>query len=425
MRVAVIIPTTNGPAPVLKLTRLVQAPRSVMRTQDDYRPLPPSSRYHAFIQPGGPLAEQIGLGEGQCELRLGAPVETGRSWELPVALAHWVQSAGHHLDPEAAELVVWATGALDNDLSVLSQHYHLSAKLERSEQLLQSWLDRGVPVLLLLPEEIKRTDSLMGPLVTDRKVRDLSAAIAAIAAMQPKAMVTSPVIGALQPAQRRQLLVAGMAALLLSAAYWLSTGLLPTVTANQLEGNDAAILAAPGTDEEARSPPLELAEADPALDPVSAQPPVQPRRSTSGLSVPEDVATPVVAFTALVSPRIILEQAPQGAVCRSVLFGETAPQRVDLIDVEGMFHAVADGDMCGLVFYLPESASEVADIILPPALTDLILPSDRQARFSLAPGEEQLFRLRARLPARIEADVGMPRFGRDPVQFRLIIENRR
>lgn len=68
MRVCVTVPTTDGPAPILRLTRLVQAPRSVMRTQDDYRPLPLSGRYHAFVQTGGALANRMGYGAAQFEL---------------------------------------------------------------------------------------------------------------------------------------------------------------------------------------------------------------------------------------------------------------------------------------------------------------------------------------------------------------------
>ena len=69
MRICVIVPTTEGPATILRLSRLLQAPRSVMRTQDDYRPLPPSARYHAFVQPGGPLANRIGFQPGPAMVR--------------------------------------------------------------------------------------------------------------------------------------------------------------------------------------------------------------------------------------------------------------------------------------------------------------------------------------------------------------------
>jgi hypothetical protein len=423
MRVAVIIPTTDGPAPILKLTRLAQAPRSVLRTQDDYRPLPPSSRYHAFIQAGGPLAEWIGLGDGQFELRLGAPVETGRSWELPAALAHWVQSAGHRLDPEAAELVVWATGALDNDLALLGQDYHLPTKLERSAALLQYWLDRGVPVLVLLPQEVPRSASPMGPLVSVRQVRDLAEAIAAMRSAMP---AIGPVTSPAPSVRRRRILLAGTAALVLSAVVWLSAGLRPTGTANDLAVIDAAISAAPATaEEEARSAPLELATAAPAPDPASAQPSEPRQRSQPDAPSPADVSTPVVAAAELVFPRLVLAQAPEGSSCRSVLFGEMAPARADRIAEDGVFHAVVDGELCGLGFHLPQSGTEAADIMLPSALADLILPSDRQVRFSLAPGQDRHFRLRTGLPARIEVDVGMTRSGRDPVPFRVIIETRR
>jgi hypothetical protein len=145
MQVCVIVPTTDGPAPILRLTRLAQAPRSVMRTQDDYRPLPPSARYHAFVQVGGALANRIGYGAGQFELMLGGMVETGRSWELPAAIAHWLHEQGHELGTDAPDLLVWATGALDNDLYLLQQDYHLARKLDESAACLQEALRQTAP----------------------------------------------------------------------------------------------------------------------------------------------------------------------------------------------------------------------------------------------------------------------------------------
>lgn len=416
MRVAVIIPTTDGPAPILKLTRLMHAPRSVLRTQDDYRPLPPSSRYHAFIQPGGSLAERIGIKSGQFELRLGAPVETGRSWELPAALVHWVQSAGHILDPETAELVVWATGSLDNDLSVLSHDYHLPTKLERSEAMLQSWLDRGIPVLLLLPGEVTLTASLTGPMVTARRVQGLSDAIAA---MQPTALDEGPVISTLQSVWRHPLLLVGTAALLLSAVFWLSAGPQQTGAANDLEPIDAGSLAVPVMVEEALS-------TQPALAPdgTGVKPSAQPQPPFHEASNKESHSGPITASATIVYPEIVLELAPAGSSCRAVLFSQTAPQRVDLIAVEGTFRAIADGDVCALEFRLPAIAANAADIRMSSALTDLLLPSDRQVHFFLAPGEDRRFRLRARLPARIETDVAVTRSGHDPEPLRVIIERR-
>ena len=421
MRVAVIIPTTNGPAPILKLTRLMHAPRSVLRTQDDYRPLSPSSRYHAFIQPGGSLAERIGLESGQFELRLGAPVETGRSWELPAALAHWVQSAGHSLDPETAELVVWATGALDNDLLVLSHDYHLPTKLERSEALLQSWLDRGIPVLLLLPGEVTRTASLTGPLVTARRVQDLSDAIAA---MQFGAPDEEPLIRTTQSVRRRPVLLAGSAALLLSAVFWFSAGSPPTGIANDLEPIDTAPFAARGTAEEVLSPRPDGAQKGLLIDGTEAQPSEQPLPPSREASLQEGPSGPVFGPVIVLYPEIVLEQAPAGSSCQSVLFGETAPQRVDLFAVEGTFRAIADRDVCALAFRLPDIAPEAAEIRMPSALTDLFLPSDRQVHFFLAPGEERRFRLRAQLPTHIETDVAVTRSGHDPAPFHLIIDRR-
>jgi len=421
MRVAVIIPTTDGPAPILKLTRLVQAPRSLMRTQDDYRPLPPSARYHAFIQPGGPLAERIGPGGGQFELRLGAPVETGRSWELPVALGHWLLARGNSLDAEEPELVIWATGALDNDLSVLPQDYHLATKLDRSAAMLNGWLDRGVPVLLLLPEEVDVSAALRHPRVSLHRVKALAEAITVIETRQPLVGESGPVISAPKPARRRQLVLAGAAGLMLSALFWLFAGSPPAGTANETAVLELASLPAPATPEVADIRQPDAGES--AFDPAGDHRPEREPRFPAATARPEVVAASAPEAVSAVLPRLILEHAPDGGSCRSVLFGEDAPRRAELIAVEGAFQAVAAGDLCGLAFHLPGNAMDAAEIMLPPELAELILPSDRQARFMIAPGENRRVRLRAVLPARIEAEVTVTfRTGRDPVRLRVVIE---
>jgi hypothetical protein len=311
MRVAVIIPTTDGPAPILRLTRLAQAPRSVLRTQDDYRPLPPSSRYHSFIQAGGPLSGRIGIGDGQFELRLGATVETGRSWELPTALAHWLQSAGHQIDPEMPELVIWATGALDNDLSVLSQDYHLSTKLERSVAHVREWLDNGVPVLLLLPEEVKLDAFLTSPLITVQRVQNLAESIAAIKAIEPEPVDDGSVISALQkPARRYPLRLTGAAILFLTMVLWLFEILPPAKTANDARTTELVILAKPETEDhaEARNQVEIVSSAAPSPSPQL------PRVTEDVVSQP--VAPPHLGTELADLPMLVLEYAPEGANCR-------------------------------------------------------------------------------------------------------------
>jgi len=406
----VIIPTTQGPASVLRLTALAQAPRSVLRTQDDYRPLPPSSRYHAFIQPGGALAERIGLGNGQFELRLGAAVETGRSWELPVALAHWLDVQGHQLDHDRAELVIWATGALDNDLRVLAQDYHLATKLDRSQDLLNTWLDRAVPVLALVPQVTLPPEDLVRLGLSCHVVADFGEATAAVGRALIGKTPSEPAESQDQPATPVRLRsfatggFIGVALLSLLALMFLpgpqqapdaeAAQIVETVTAPENQEEDAA------------------AAKDTVLDAVV----IVGGLYGSGLetAAPENVLSDLL-------PWLFLEHAPPGSSCRSVLFGASEALMTELQPTAEEFGQASSRQLCKIGFTLPDTASEPVEIVLPSALLDQILRSDRRGSVALQPGESRQFRMQADLPDTIEAEVGVTSAGADPMRLRIAL----
>ena len=168
MRIAIIVPTTAGPSLIRKLRPLHTAPRSLVFTQSDYKPLEISARYNDFLQPGGPLAGALGMEDTRFELRLSARVESGRSWELPVALAHWALAQGHEIVSDKADMVIWATGALDSDLSIIAQDYHLDSKIAQSRASVAETLRPGGQALLLTPEpctggQLRNTPALRAP----------------------------------------------------------------------------------------------------------------------------------------------------------------------------------------------------------------------------------------------------------------------
>jgi hypothetical protein len=316
-------------------------------------------------------------------------------------------------------LVIWATGALDNDLSVLSEDYHLSIKLERSEELLRAWLDNGVQVLLLLPEQLKLAASLTSQLVTDRKVRNLEEAIAAINAIEPKTVGDGSVNSGRHPALRHPLLLAGAAILFSTMLLWQFAILPPAEPSVDAGTTELAIPAEPEMEDHTESRKHVEIVSSAAPSPISQLP-----------RVTEDAVSPTMAPPNLRSgladlPMLVLEYAPDGANCRSLLFGDGALRRSDISVVDGMLHAVVEGDVCGLRFHLPAVASGSAEIMLPVALADLILPSDRALGFLLAPGEDRRFRLKALLPMRINADVGVTQSGYERVQVSLVIESKK
>lgn len=385
MRVCVTVPTTDGPAPILRLTRLVQAPRSVMRTQDDYRPLPPSGRYHAFVQTGGALANRMGYGAAQFELRLGKVVETGRSWELPAAIAHWLQAEGHELDADTPDLLVWATGALDNDLHLLPQDYHLERKLHQSVACLQKVLKDGIRVLLILPESIALPPELQFPNLELHIVDDLAAAVEVLqdglyfpgvrSASYPLQSETNP---------RRSRMVTRTFAVL-SILLGLIT--LFSFTAgnwgvNLQEGSEAGLVE-PG--------PTEIDIADVKISEVVPISAVSAGPSQEGQDL----------------PTLVLEYAPVGGNCQAVLFGSRTPERRDLLPEAGAYPAIRLTGLCGIGFRLSEAASTSVEVMLPLDLSVLVLPSDLRPRLQLQSGETQMLRLRATLPDALDMQIGL------------------
>jgi len=152
MRVKIIIPTTNGPSVVHGITRLFRLPLSQVVTIDDFVPdIELTRRYHALTDIGGPLRDLIDLADSRYELCLDTKPEMGRSWELPVAIAHWALDRGHELVTDEADLVVWATGVIGTGGKITPEDYHISRKLDAMEDKLANWLQGKKEALFLLP----------------------------------------------------------------------------------------------------------------------------------------------------------------------------------------------------------------------------------------------------------------------------------
>jgi len=421
MRVAVIIPTTQGPAPILKLTQLVHAPRSVLRTQDDYRPLPPSSRYHAFIQPGGPLAERIGLVNTQFEMRLGAQVETGRSWELPVAIAHWLVAKGHQLDAEAPDLVVWATGALDNDLCVLQQSYHLETKLDHSSEMLETWFNKGVPILALLPQSMPPERPPERYSANYKKVVDFEASISAISRLISEARQAPPVRGGTPPSWRSGIFGAGLASVTTIALVWFvdaaamfgrtapSGQAIPSAQADM--GIEAPLL-----DAETPESALPFDEASQRREASTTPLQIINREATDLIAEAElEVGNPTSAIDSDIEglakglqstlPALLLAYAPDSSNCRAVLFGSVEASLEVYLAGEDGYWAVPQGDLCWFGFSLPAGTPDAQEVMLPQSLLELVIASDRRQRFQLSPGDTSVFRLRNDIPASLEAEI--------------------
>lgn len=158
LSVLVVIPTTRGPLRLRTLNPRPGLPAPAAFADGDYRPLPWSADYARLCAPGGPLA-RLDVPRTPHELRLSGSFDAGRSWEVPVCLAHGLAARGHRLaaEPAQADLILWATGAVDLDLAVLPGDYALLDKIERSRALLAEAPD--VPLAVLLPEGPERASA--------------------------------------------------------------------------------------------------------------------------------------------------------------------------------------------------------------------------------------------------------------------------
>ncbi|QRE74900.1 hypothetical protein [Methylobacterium aquaticum] len=344
--ILVVVPTTGGPVVLRSLKRRPGLPAPAAFAAGDYRPLPWSGDYARLAAAGGPLSLLAGGdagGEaGSCELRLSASFDAGRSWEVPVSLAHGLVARGHTLaaDPGAADLVLWATGAVDLDLAVLPGDYALLDKLARSRDLLA--VAARADLAVLLPEgpeaEAARAFRALGraraPVILP--AASVQAALAALARPEP---ASAPAAG------RRPALVAALVALLTAAA---------------LAAGFAMLRARPEADR-----PV-VAAATPA--------PVEP--GTAIAPAPDPVAgAAVVAELA----------APAGSTCRRVAFGADPPVRRPVpAEAPGRLRASRLApDLCGLAFRatLPGARVTVGPELAAAALPPIRLPDGAQAYF--------------------------------------------
>lgn len=148
--ILVIIPTTAGPLRLRSLTPRPGLPAAAAFADGDYRPLPWSADYAGLCAPSGPLARFTQADLPPHELRLTGSFDAGRSWEVPVCLTHGLIARGHRLaaEPAQADLILWATGAVDRDLAVRPGDYALLDKIERCRALLAEAPDAALAVLL-------------------------------------------------------------------------------------------------------------------------------------------------------------------------------------------------------------------------------------------------------------------------------------
>ena len=158
-RVHVFIATTEGPVAVQKITAEDPDVPSVVCLDGTTEILPISRDYTRFVDRGTGLVARL-TGHGAYRLDLDRPVDGGRSWQLPVLLAHLLDAEHRLAGPEEpAGLTLLATGEVDREQRVRSVG-GLERKLSAARALIERHVENGPPLVVLVPDDGEAHDLL-------------------------------------------------------------------------------------------------------------------------------------------------------------------------------------------------------------------------------------------------------------------------
>lgn len=150
-RVRVFIATTEGPVAVQKITAEDPDVPSVACRDGTTEVLAISRDYTRFVDRGTGLVARL-TGHGAYRLDLDRPVDGGRSWQLPVLLAHLLEAEGRLAGPEeAADLTLLATGEVDREQRVRPVG-RIEEKLNAARALVDDHAGDDRPLVVLVPE---------------------------------------------------------------------------------------------------------------------------------------------------------------------------------------------------------------------------------------------------------------------------------
>ncbi|MGL4236179.1 hypothetical protein [Tabrizicola sp.] len=359
-----MVPTTGA---VLHLCALVPRPglpHGAAFAQGDYRPLALSADYRALAGPEGPIARYLGAAITPHELRLSGAPDGGRSWEVPVALAHLLLSKGWTLakPEEPADLTLWATGAVDLDMRLLPGDYGLERKVDVSKAELAA---AGKTVVAVLPPgsgqdaALARLNDLGIRTLKPEKLDEVLSVLTYAPEVVPAAASSPP------PRRANMRMIAGASAI---AAAFVAVAVIQLTDRT---GPDVNVVDQPDEPETPVGGTTEIVAEGPTIEPVPELPPggADSPPVEGVVEDPEDPANPegsptppaetpaqneaeVTPPTTPSQPGIQLAEVrvAEGGSCRSALFD---PARRTLQPVmwgpEGFAPTPADPTLCGIV----------------------------------------------------------------------------
>ena len=157
MRVRVFIATTEGPVAVQRITAEDPDVPSVACRDGTTEVLAISRDYTRFVDRGTGLVAAL-TGHGAYRLDLDRPVDGGRSWQLPVLLAHLLEAEGRLAGPdEPADLALLATGEVDRNQRVRPVG-RIGEKLAAAGDLIARHAEMEPPLSVLLPAADRTPD---------------------------------------------------------------------------------------------------------------------------------------------------------------------------------------------------------------------------------------------------------------------------
>lgn len=318
MRLALIVPTEEGGAALVRLSPLPVGATSILSVRGDFRPLAGSKRCADLTAGNGPVSRVSNISPGPHDFGFDHPPGTGRAWEaaVVVGLEATRLRIATIVPPEEAEVVLVACGSVDADLRLGNDGLSVPERcsVDRYSELLA---DRSRRVVRLVksaaagaraqalgvdgPEQILCLDEMS----IRRVLEDGSAGTGRSDLPLPAApMVAAAIVAA----------AVGLAAFLLSR---------PTPEAVAERSLVVAVPAGP-------------------RDGFVAPDPAQPTQ-TAMLDRPSGSATKDE------DPfRLRLLTAPAGRRCEEVIFGAAEPVRDDVRAVEALLDLTGRDETCGL-----------------------------------------------------------------------------
>lgn len=384
MRIGILVPTTKGPIRIAGLRSVPGLPLSQIVEVDEHLPDESmTARYNSLVAKGGPVDALLSLPMGGHILTLTGLPETGRSWELPAALAHWVLARGHSLAPDTADVLIWATGALDAHGTIPAMDYHLASKIDRSSDALGAAARVGTQVVLLRPPETGDVaPARASTKYRETGVRGLPEAITFLdATCEDMSDSAKPRDG--RRLSLRVVLIVGGLTLAGGLALWYGTSLQSVPEMRETDGAAASA----NTDQAGVA--VDQAPAPPSQNTVAAD--TSDEEDARHSKRVADTDTDIAATATSPALTLIERRAPDSGTCRDVLFGAVEPSRItQRISLDGFAPSSLQG-LCALTLRWEGEAP--ARIDLPESLAARLLRSDLVSIPRLAPGEAVTLRL--------------------------------